>query len=74
MSDRGSRRAALAGTRMFARIAAAFGPVPGVDPWVPLRMTDEYDVHARFDESLTAEATYTNHRLFQTDARIIGDE
>jgi hypothetical protein len=59
--------------RSMLRITSRFGAVPGLTVWVPLRMIEEYDLQARTDERLKAQATYTNHRLFQTATRIIGD-
>ena len=61
--------------RVHVRVSAAFGPVPSLDVWVPLRMSERYEVWRRGErrmiERLEAEATYTNHRRFQTGARLV---
>lgn len=54
-----------------ARLEAWFGPVPGIGPWVPLRMEDSLDARGLIDERITGIAFYSNHRLFQTAVRII---
>jgi hypothetical protein len=57
--------------RSTFRVKMRYGSVPSVqEGWVPLRMEDDYDV-PQF-ERLRGVATYTNHRLFRTRARIIG--
>jgi hypothetical protein len=54
------------------RLASTFGPVPGITPWVPLRMSEEYEMDDRIYETLKGLAVYSNHRTFQTATRIIG--
>jgi len=63
-------------TRTFMRLRCDFGQVPGIDVWVPIRMQEEYErqSQSRPYEELKAQAVYTNHRLFQTHTRIIGNE
>jgi hypothetical protein len=58
--------------RNFFTITSRFGPVPGLDAWVPLSMEDSYEVEGRAEERMKGSASYTNHRLFQTSARIVG--
>lgn len=58
--------------RSVTKLTARFGAVAGIDPWVPLRMEERVEVEGGFDELLTGEAVYTNHRLFRTAGRIIG--
>lgn len=62
--------------RGHVRVTSHFGPVAGLDVWVPVRMVEEYQLFATSGnamiERLDASATYSNHRRFQTAARIIG--
>jgi hypothetical protein len=59
--------------RTFTRLVTTFGPVPGVDPWVPLRLEERLEFQTRsFEESVAGKATYTNHRVFRTSGRIVG--
>ena len=39
-----------------------------------LRMREHLDTTGSFDEQLRGEARYRKHRLFQTSARIVGNE
>jgi len=55
-------------------LEAWFGPVPGLDMWVPLRMDERVDTTGSFDEQLRGDARYTKHRVFQTSGRVVGDE
>jgi hypothetical protein len=54
---------------MHAYVRTKYGKVEGIDTWVPMRMDDKYELGT---ERTSGEAVYTNHRLFQTGARIIG--
>jgi hypothetical protein len=58
--------------RSFVTVTARFGPVPGLEAWVPLSMEDAYEVEGRAEERMKGAALYTNHRIFQTSARIVG--
>jgi hypothetical protein len=49
-------------------IIVTYGRVPNIDALVPLTMSEQYSPG---DASLTGDATYTNYRQFQTDARLI---
>jgi hypothetical protein len=64
----------IARTRTYMRLRCDFGPVPGIDTWVPMRMAEEYERQSQSHEELKAQAVYTNHRVFQTQSRIIGEE
>lgn len=54
--------------RMFASIVVDYAPDANVGSLVPVRMTESY---ARPTSSVTAIATYTNYRRFQTTGRVI---
>jgi hypothetical protein len=54
---------------MRARVLTRFGKVSGIDGWVPVQMTETYQLGDI--ERISGEATYTNHRTFQTSARIV---
>jgi hypothetical protein len=62
--------------RAWVQVTAHFGPVSGMDVWVPLRMDEQYRLYDaaanQMLERVEAGATYTNHRRFQTEARIVG--
>ena len=60
--------------RSFFTIISRFGPVPGLEAWVPLSMEDTYEVETRAEERMKGVASYTNHRIFQTSARIVGGD
>jgi hypothetical protein len=54
----------------ISRVLVRFGPVATIqEGWVPVRLEEEYDV--RRVERLHGVATYSNHRLFRTGARIV---
>jgi hypothetical protein len=62
--------ARIARTRVV--IGARFGPVAHLDVWVPLRMTEDYIVSSDVVlERMDGQALYSNHRQFQTSARIV---
>lgn len=58
------------------QVVSHFGAVPGLDVWVPVRMEETYQLFATSGnamiERLDARAIYSNHRRFQTAARVIG--
>lgn len=55
------------------RVTVAYGAVPAIsEGWVPLRMEERYDAPQL--ERLRGVALYTNHRLFRTAGRVIGEE
>ncbi|HXE79663.1 MAG TPA: hypothetical protein VNK41_02855 [Vicinamibacterales bacterium] len=62
--------------RVHVLVTAQFGPVSGIDARVPLRMWEAYEIYSRrgghLIERLEGRADYTNHRRFQTDARVVG--
>ena len=60
--------------RSVTKLTTRFGPVPGINPWVPLRMQERVEMAGGFDELLTGEAAYTKHRVFQTSVRVVGSE
>ena len=61
--------------RTHVVVVSHFGSVSGLDVAVPLRMEEQYHVYAkrggRLFERLEAEARYSNHRRFQTGARLV---
>jgi hypothetical protein len=58
--------------RARTRITAAFGPVNGIDFWVPLEMEEEIVIEDGHKETIEGRAVYRNHRLFRTSGRVIG--
>jgi hypothetical protein len=60
----------LRATTVTSRVNTRYAPVATGNVLVPVRMEDEYEVPQR--ERVSGVATYTNHRLFQTGARVIG--
>lgn len=49
-------------------IAVSYGPVPGIDPLVPLRMSESYTGGSM---DIRGEASYSNFRQFRTEARLV---
>jgi hypothetical protein len=60
--------------RTWSRVVSHFGPMAGLNIWVPVQMIDEYQIYARFEERMVGEAIYTNHRVFQTSAASSGTD
>jgi hypothetical protein len=60
----------LRATSVTSRVNTRYGPMASADILVPVRMEDDYEMPAR--ERVAGIATYINHRLFQTAARIVG--
>lgn len=61
--------------RAWVEVISHYGSAPGMDVSVPLRMEERYRIYNssnRVVERVDGEAAYTNHRRFQTGARIIG--
>jgi hypothetical protein len=56
---------------LTSRVDTQYGPMSGAAVFVPIRMDDAYEMPSR--ERVSGVATYTNHRLFRTGARIVGD-
>jgi hypothetical protein len=54
------------------RLTATFGAVSRIEFRVPLRMEEEIALVDNREETISGTAVYTNHRLFQTEARIVG--
>jgi hypothetical protein len=60
----------LRASSVTSRVKTTYGTAPGLAMLAPVKMEDEYEM--RGGERVTGVATYTNHRLFQTGARIVG--
>lgn len=58
------------GGAMTSTTRIRYGAVASVEAWVPVRMEDGYALDR--GETVTGVATYSNHRLFRTSARIVG--
>jgi hypothetical protein len=56
------------GAGMVAKVLVKYEPVKAIDSWAPVRMEDSYESSGQIVKGV---ATYTNHRLFRTAARII---
>jgi hypothetical protein len=54
---------------LTARIATAYAADRRLGLWVPVEMTEVYGMESR---TLTATATYTNFRRFETDVKYVG--
>ncbi len=52
---------------MVAKVLVKYEPVKAIDSWAPVRMEDSYESSGQIVKGV---ATYTNHRLFRTAARI----
>lgn len=68
------RARGLVPLRTRAQVVSKYGAVAGLDVWVPLRMDEDYGVSGAVDETLRAEAIYTNHRQFRTSVRIVPNQ
>ena len=66
---RGAVAAAAIG--LLTTTIVRYGRVATIDGLVPIRMTEEFDVPGV--ERGRGVATYSNHRLFRTTARVIPD-
>jgi hypothetical protein len=62
-------RTVLSWERVTGSITVSYGRAPGIPVAVPIKMAERYV--ARTGALVTGEATYTNFRRFETNARII---
>jgi len=52
-----------------SRIATTYAPDERLQLWVPVEMTEVYEMESR---TLTGTATYTNFRRFETEVKLLG--